>query len=409
MSGGFFRNVNQQINVNIVLTDWRLTLSDEERKANISKHFKFLSTSYSNSQRFIASKKWEDDVYNKASSKDEYYQIIASKMQSFEHAQKKLQEQQMQLQQNQQTTAVVSLSTDWHLALSDEERKSNVKMLFWLFEVLNTNLNVNQRFIASKKLEDDAYNEANSKDEYNQTISAKMQLFKRAQQQQQQQQEQEQEQLQQLQQQQNQQTDVAASSWHLTLPDEERKENLTKLFMLFKVLDTKLNVNQRFIASKKWEDDAYNKASSKDEYNETLAAKMQNLKHTIQQQQLQQQQLQQKQLQEQLLRQSLQQQILQQQIQQTDTATSSLTDWHLTLSVEERKANVKKLYLLSELFNTNLNVNQRFIASTKWEDDAYKKANSKDEYNQIIAAKMQQRPNLQQSLLSQIQQQQQQQ
>src|SRR5437763_6446050 len=108
MSGGFFNNVNQ-INMNAgssSSTDWRLTLSDEERKANVSRLFKLLELAMlhlSPNQRFLTSKKCEDDAYNKATSKEEYQQAIVLRMNQFKiRAAQTVQ----QHQQNQQTAAV---------------------------------------------------------------------------------------------------------------------------------------------------------------------------------------------------------------------------------------------------------------------------------------------------------------
>ncbi|PKC14122.1 hypothetical protein RhiirA5_350775, partial [Rhizophagus irregularis] len=87
MSGGFFNNVNQQINVNAAASssnDWRLLLPDEERKANVGmlfKLFELMKNTFTTNQRFIASKRWEDEAYNKANSKEEYQQSISTKMQ----------------------------------------------------------------------------------------------------------------------------------------------------------------------------------------------------------------------------------------------------------------------------------------------------------------------------------------
>lgn len=53
------------------------------------------NTKYNVNQRF---KEMEEDIYNKASSKIEYYQIITAKLQSLKHAQLK-QEQQFQQKQ----------------------------------------------------------------------------------------------------------------------------------------------------------------------------------------------------------------------------------------------------------------------------------------------------------------------
>ncbi|PKY38231.1 hypothetical protein RhiirA4_451181 [Rhizophagus irregularis] len=88
------------------------------------------------------------------------------------------------------------------------------------------------------------------------------------------------------------------------------------------------------------------------------------------------------------------------------TASSSSANWRFTLSDGERKTNVKRLFVLFEVFNINLNVNQRFTASKKWEDDAHKRAKSKYEYNQTLVAKMRA---IQQQQLQQKQRRQQQQ
>ncbi|CAG8488659.1 160_t:CDS:2 [Rhizophagus irregularis] len=95
-------STNQQINMYTASSssaNWRFTLSDgEQRKANVKRLFVLLevfNTKYNVNQRF---KEMEEDIYNKASSKIEYYQIITAKLQSLKHAQLK-QEQQFQQKQ----------------------------------------------------------------------------------------------------------------------------------------------------------------------------------------------------------------------------------------------------------------------------------------------------------------------
>ncbi|CAG8754311.1 12143_t:CDS:2, partial [Racocetra fulgida] len=61
----------------------------------------------------------------------------------------------------------------------------------------------------------------------------------------------------------------------------------------------------------------------------------------------------------------------------------------LLLSEDERKINVGRLYKGLELLNQpDLYPTHRFHASKKWENDSYNSANSKDEYNQLIGAKL---------------------
>ncbi|CAG8630870.1 21997_t:CDS:2 [Cetraspora pellucida] len=69
--------------------------------------------------------------------------------------------------------------------------------------------------------------------------------------------------------------------------------------------------------------------------------------------------------------------------------SGATTDWRLLLSEDERKINVGRLYKGLELLNQpNLYPTHRFHASKQWENDSYNSANSKDEYNQLIGAKL---------------------
>ncbi|CAG8833637.1 21310_t:CDS:1, partial [Racocetra persica] len=69
--------------------------------------------------------------------------------------------------------------------------------------------------------------------------------------------------------------------------------------------------------------------------------------------------------------------------------SGATTDWRLLLSEDERKINVGRLYKGLELLNQpDLYPTQRFHASKKWENDSYNSANSKDEYNQLIGARL---------------------
>ncbi|CAG8520397.1 6920_t:CDS:2, partial [Scutellospora calospora] len=68
---------------------------------------------------------------------------------------------------------------------------------------------------------------------------------------------------------------------------------------------------------------------------------------------------------------------------------NATTDWRLLLSEDERKHNVGRLYKGLELLNRpNVYAQQRFHASKQWENESYNNANSKDEYNQLIGAKL---------------------
>ncbi|CAG8606111.1 4659_t:CDS:1, partial [Diversispora eburnea] len=73
---------------------------------------------------------------------------------------------------------VSGTSTDWRLQFTEEDRKNIVSRLFKGLEFLNKNseenFSDNQRFFYSKNWENEAYNIANSRDEYNSIIGAKL-------------------------------------------------------------------------------------------------------------------------------------------------------------------------------------------------------------------------------------------
>ncbi|CAG8695918.1 40835_t:CDS:2 [Gigaspora margarita] len=76
----YFPN-NGQINMSGATTDWRLHLSEDERKINVGRLYKGLELlNQPPTYRFHISKQWENDSYNSANSKDEYNQLIGAKL-----------------------------------------------------------------------------------------------------------------------------------------------------------------------------------------------------------------------------------------------------------------------------------------------------------------------------------------
>ncbi|CAI2169767.1 19123_t:CDS:2 [Funneliformis geosporum] len=90
--------------------DWRITLSEDERKKIVSRFFKlfeFVGSGTNQDQRFLLAKKWEEDAFNNAHSKDDYHRSITTKFSNMQSTIKqRKQQQQQQQQQNQQAAAV---------------------------------------------------------------------------------------------------------------------------------------------------------------------------------------------------------------------------------------------------------------------------------------------------------------
>ncbi|CAG8630690.1 285_t:CDS:2 [Dentiscutata erythropus] len=90
-----------QINMSGATTDWRLLLSEDERKINVGRLYKGLELlNQPPTYRFHLSKQWENDSYNSANSKDEYNQLIGAKLRDLTN---KIQRSAQIRQQQQQT------------------------------------------------------------------------------------------------------------------------------------------------------------------------------------------------------------------------------------------------------------------------------------------------------------------
>ncbi|CAG8601120.1 16168_t:CDS:2 [Acaulospora morrowiae] len=78
-----------------------------------------------------------------------------------------------------------------------------------------------------------------------------------------------------------------------------------------------------------------------------------------------------------------------------NTLASASTGWRVLLNADDRKVNVGRLFKGLELLNqASMDPNQRFELSKQWENDAFSVANTREEYNARIGAKLKEITNM---------------